>query len=111
MAILYLSTKEYTPICIRWRKFARLYNQQKLNVFCMHAGLSVSRVLVRASFLSRAKTAHSPPESGFSANLIRGASAGGLVGGRPDRLDVGAVGFDAAALEDGRARHQHIGAG
>ena len=92
---------------------------------------------MRASFLSRAKTADGSPESGLLGESDSGGRtlkeprrttapgrpvrlkrddravslAGGPVGRCPDRFDVGAVSFDTAALEDGGACHQHIGAG
>jgi hypothetical protein len=38
-------------------------------------------------------------------------SAGSPVGRGSDGFDIGPVGFDAAALEDGGACHQHVGTG
>jgi hypothetical protein len=60
-------------------------------VFGMHAGSSVSCVPVRASFLSRAKTADGSPESGLlsesdsgRAHPERAASAQRLLAGLLD---------------------------
>ena len=45
------------------------------------------------------------------AIFLKLMSAGSPVGRGSDGFDIGPVGFDAAALEDGGARHQHVGAG
>ncbi|WP_210237085.1 hypothetical protein, partial [Mesorhizobium sp. M4B.F.Ca.ET.169.01.1.1] len=59
--------KKYTQSARRSREFEYLYNQWKLNVFCMHAQTSVSPVPVRASFLSRAKTRNNAPNQASRA--------------------------------------------
>ena len=49
--------------------------------------------------------------SELSRFFLKLMSAGSPVGRGSDGFDIGPVGFDAAALEDGGACHQHVGAG